>query len=332
MSADFRLPISPESPGGQNTTVSHEVLEIRSLLQGTAETQFNPAQDPDWSLLEKRASAFLAKSKNLEVFVAYAVTLLKRRGLEGLAEGLELVSINVKNFWPDISPRLDPEYDNDPDERLLLLGALSGPEGAEGDAVKYLKRLKETVLYQFPVLGKVTLSALQQRKEAGVLDFQTALKAERPEALRAPLEWARRAQQALLEMVEFLNSAVTPAKAPKFETLSEAVAAIVGFFEAGQTVSEEEAAPEAVTAQAGAAGTRPPGAAGAGFHTIRSRQEVLKALDAVCKYYEWYEPASPLPLLLKRCIELVPKSFLEVVKELLPDGVSQLKKLGGIPE
>jgi type VI secretion system protein ImpA len=268
--------------------------------------------------------------------VAYAVTLLKRRGLEGLAEGLELVSINVKNFWPDISPRLDPEYDNDPDERLLLLGALSGPEGVEGDAVKYLKRLKETVLYQFPVLGKVTLSALQQRKEAGVLDFQTALKAERPEVLRAPLEWARRAQQALQEMVEFLNSAVPPAKAPKFETLSEAVSAIVGFFEAGQTVPVEEAAPEAGAVQAGAAGAaagnQPLAAAAAGFHTIRSRQEVLKALDAVCKYYEWYEPASPLPLLLKRCVELVPKSFMEVVKELLPESVSQMKKLGGIPE
>jgi hypothetical protein len=33
---------------------------------------------------------------------------------------------------------------------------------------------------------------------------------------------------------------------------------------------------------------------------------------------------------LNRCRELVPKTFLEVVEELLPEGVSQIKNLGGI--
>jgi hypothetical protein len=36
--------------------------------------------------------------------------------------------------------------------------------------------------------------------------------------------------------------------------------------------------------------------------------------------------------LLKRCRDLVPKSFLDVVQELLPESVSQIKKLAGIPE
>jgi type VI secretion system protein ImpA len=81
----------------------------------------------------------------------------------------------------------------------------------------------------------------------------------------------------------------------------------------------------AVTAGSAAVGT-------AGLTVIRNREDVLRALDAVCSYYQAHEPSSPLPILLKRCRDLVPKSFLDVVQELLPESVSQIKKLAGIPE
>jgi type VI secretion system protein ImpA len=63
---------------------------------------------------------------------------------------------------------------------------------------------------------------------------------------------------------------------------------------------------------------------------IQSAQEALLALDKVCQYFDRHEPSSPVPLLLRRAQRLVSKSFLEVVKDFCPDGMSQVEMIGGV--
>jgi type VI secretion system protein ImpA len=62
---------------------------------------------------------------------------------------------------------------------------------------------------------------------------------------------------------------------------------------------------------------------------LRSREDVLRALDAVSAYYARHEPSSPVPLLVERCKRLVTMSFLEIVKDMLPEGVSTLQAVVG---
>jgi type VI secretion system protein ImpA len=62
---------------------------------------------------------------------------------------------------------------------------------------------------------------------------------------------------------------------------------------------------------------------------IRSREDVVAALDKICQYYNRCEPSSPVPLLLGRAKRLASKSFLEIVKDLTPDALSQIQKLSG---
>jgi type VI secretion system protein ImpA len=63
----------------------------------------------------------------------------------------------------------------------------------------------------------------------------------------------------------------------------------------------------------------------------RSREEVIRALDAICAYYARVEPSSPVPLLLERCKRLVKMSFLDIVKDMLPDGLSNIETIAGKP-
>jgi type VI secretion system protein ImpA len=344
MSVDFRLPISPESPCGGDSTNDPEVLALAMFFKGTEANGLREAQEPDWAAMEKQCTAFLAKSRHVDVLLIYAVTLLKRRGLEGVAEGLEVVAANVKNFWTSLSPRR--EDPGDIFEKVNALECLTAPENVEEDH-KYIRRLKEVVLYQFPLLGKVTLGGLQKAREEGVEDFETAVKAEQPDALLKPLALARRAEEAVRDIVDFLGSLTAPKVHVSFDHLSQALSGIVRFFESGHGSVAEAPAPVmeglvqvAVPAgvEAGAAGQSSAVTAGsaavgtAGLTVIRNREDVLRALDAVCSYYQAHEPSSPLPILLKRCRDLVPKSFLDVVQELLPESVSQIKKLAGIPE
>jgi type VI secretion system protein ImpA len=84
-----------------------------------------------------------------------------------------------------------------------------------------------------------------------------------------------------------------------------------------------------VDGEAAAAG---PGQAPAGRLTgeIRSREDVLAALDKICQYYDRWEPSSPLPLLLRRAKRLASKSFLEIVRDLTPEALGQVEALGGV--
>ena len=62
---------------------------------------------------------------------------------------------------------------------------------------------------------------------------------------------------------------------------------------------------------------------------IASRAEVAAMLDRLCAYYARHEPASPVPLLLGRARGLIDKSFVDLLKELAPDGLTQLTQVIG---
>jgi type VI secretion system protein ImpA len=63
--------------------------------------------------------------------------------------------------------------------------------------------------------------------------------------------------------------------------------------------------------------------------TITSRDDVVAALDRICAYYEQNEPANPIPLMLARCKRLVTMSFLDIVRDMAPDAVTQIELIAG---
>jgi type VI secretion system protein ImpA len=62
---------------------------------------------------------------------------------------------------------------------------------------------------------------------------------------------------------------------------------------------------------------------------IKSREDVSRAIDAICGYYEEHEPSSPIPIFMARCKRLVMMGFVDIVRELLPDALSQVDVLRG---
>jgi type VI secretion system protein ImpA len=87
------------------------------------------------------------------------------------------------------------------------------------------------------------------------------------------------------------------------------------------------AALPAASEQHPAAATEP--AATALTAAAASREDVVILLDRICDYYQRHEPSSPVPLLLRRCKRLVSASFLEIVRDIAPDGVSQVEMWRG---
>ena len=75
-------------------------------------------------------------------------------------------------------------------------------------------------------------------------------------------------------------------------------------------------------------GSSAPGARGQQAITgeIGSREDVLRLIDKICLFYEQQEPSSPVPILMKRAASLVNKSFMDIVADLTPSGVSEAKR------
>jgi type VI secretion system protein ImpA len=74
----------------------------------------------------------------------------------------------------------------------------------------------------------------------------------------------------------------------------------------------------------GAAGPR--GAPG----TIQTREDAIRALNLVCDWIERHEPSNPAPLLIRRAERLMSKNFMEIIRDLVPDGLGQVEKIAGI--
>ena len=65
---------------------------------------------------------------------------------------------------------------------------------------------------------------------------------------------------------------------------------------------------------------------------INSRQDAIRALDAVAEFFRKHEPSSPIPLFLERAKRLVSKDFLEVLADIAPEAVPKARSAGGLPQ
>ena len=65
---------------------------------------------------------------------------------------------------------------------------------------------------------------------------------------------------------------------------------------------------------------------------VNSREDVIRVLDKACDYFSRHEPSSPVPLLLRRAKRLVSKGFMDIIQDIAPDGINQIKTIAGTEE
>jgi type VI secretion system protein ImpA len=87
-------------------------------------------------------------------------------------------------------------------------------------------------------------------------------------------------------------------------------------------------------AEDGAAGEESAGGGGvrASNGAIAGPQDVMRRIDELCDYYTRSEPSSPVPLLLRRAQRLVGMNFMDLLQDLAPGGIPELRVVSGTPE
>lgn len=341
-------PVSDEAPAGENLELDPEFGALERAAQGKPEVQYGstiePAVPPDWKETASLAEALLGRTHDLRVLVHLAIARLHLDGFVGFARVVGMIRQQLDQEWAHVHPQLDPEDDNDPMLRANAVMPLR-------DGARVLRPLRDLPLARSSRVGPVSwrdiavmngsIEAEPGREKLTEAQVLGGFGDTDPARLAATAE----AVDGLLADVQGISAAFDrhagPGSGPDYEPLIKLLRDIqreVTRYR-GAARPEQEAADEADGAPAGdepalradAGGPAP----SRGFASIRAiaslttREEALHALDLASHYFRTQEPSSPLPLLIDRARRLAGMEFMDILRDLAPDGLTQAQLIAG---
>lgn len=338
-------PVAEDTPAGPDLEYDPAYLDAFRAGLGTPERRMGDtvvaAEEPDWRQVQTRCEALMTRSKDLRVAVLLTRALAHLQGFAGLADGLGLIQGLLERYWDQLYPLLDPEDDNDPTARINALVELC-------DREHLLDFLRTATLVRSPVFGPLTYRDIEVAEghvspppDVKVLDA-TAVSAVFQDCdldqLQGSTSAVSLAQERLRSVVEVLWQRIRTDQMPDLDPLTGLLSAVEKALK-GQLAQRlppeaETSGDEAAQAQEAPLDQNPtkgPGLAAAPAQ-ITSRDDVVRTIDRICDYYSRYEPSSPVPLLLKRARRLATGSFVDIVRDLAPEALTEIEKVCGLGE
>ncbi len=336
--------ISSDLPCGEDLEYDPAFIELENIAKGKAEQQIGDsvieAEAADWKQVKKQSLNLLSRTKDIRVVVYLMRSTLNLDGLTSFRDVLSLLKGLLTQYWEHVHPQLD-EDDGDPTMRINALITLC-------DEDSLLRPLRNAPLVSSRMLGSfglrdiaiaagdITAPADYSRVEKSTIDgafMDTDL-----EELQATAGAVSESIDHVNEIESFVTDQVGVANAASFadlvSVLKEAQQVLAEQLQrrgAGESEDSESSSGEAMTENQGSTNTggtsRPSGPALSG--EIKSREDVVRALDKIADYYNHYEPTSPIPLLLIRTRRLVHMNFMQIMKDIAPDGISQVEMIRG---
>lgn len=332
--------VAEGDPCGPNLEYDPVFVALELEVLGKPEVQYGKnivaAVPADWKTVRKLARELLARSRDLRLAAYLLRAELALSGIEGLADGLHLVERLLDERWASVHPALDADDANDPTLRINSLTALT-------DTGTVLAELKDAALVVLPILGPLTLRMLdiasgevppsKGSEKIGLDSIDKSLADVDYVALAGAVEALTRALDSVINIETLLVRQVGSSQALNLDGLTRPLKRARDFLapraaaRAPATELVEEAPASSPGEGASPAGT--PMRATQISGAIANRADVVRMLDKLLEYYYQHEPSSPLPLLLERARRLAPKNFMEILEDLAPDGLSQLKVIKG---
>lgn len=328
-------PVGESEPCGPDLEYDSAFLALDEASRGKPEQQFGdtiiPAEEPDWRKVQTLSSELLARTKDVRVAVHLLRASTRLQGLGAAADGLRLIHGLLTQYWDHVHPMLDADDNNDPTMRLNALAPLV-------DGAGFLADVRKSGLG----VGRSSLTGRDFELAAGKAQPYEGESVTPLPGVIAALQDAEAQQAGLLaalagmvDTVAAIDALVTEKatiSGPEFRPL-RLLLQVIGDV-ARQASGAAAGADTAVAAEAGG----DPSQAASGFAQVavaagvlRTRDDAVQALEKVCEWIELNEPSNPAPLLIRRAQRLMSKNFMDIIRDLVPDGVDTISKLAGVP-
>lgn len=299
-----------------------QATPIDQRLKGDGKTP----DSPDWREIREKSLEALAQSKDFRLLAHLAASDIRLKGgLPSLVGLLAVAAQWIEQHWDGVYPPID-------DDAIFRRNALN----SFADRFAVVDALRRLPLLSHPQLGKVSLrdieglgtESAETEGAATAAQVSGVLASTSAEDLSALRQHAKAAIASLKLIDSKMRDAGGSDAAPEFDSLLSALVLIDRTVEqqlkdrGGEAATDDQSGGE-------------PGGAGAttvAVGAIRSRQDAIRALDAVAAYFRQNEPSSPVPLFVERAKRLVSMNFLDILADVAPDGIGQAKSAGGIKD
>ena len=345
-------PISDDAPQGsdirEDRSPTSDYYSIKDARNGARAAERANMFDDDesvdtlsmWKPVLDIAPKILSEtSKDLEVLSWYIEALIRFHGFAGLRDGLSLTRKIVDTYWDNLYP--EPDEDG-METKVAPLTGLNG-DGGEGTL---LAPIRNCVITTESSDGEFSYWQYQQARDVDKIadpdekasrfnamgftfgSIQSAINSGNAAFYSDLIDDLQVCNDEFLALNDFLlancDGEAPPTtnirelleevlRALRFLTkdkLAEASAAEETTQEAGSAEATTADAPAGTTMVAAVAGTQGP---------IAGREDALKRLQEVAKYFRTHEPHTPLAPALERIVSWGRMSVAELMMELVPD-------------
>lgn len=330
--------ISSGSPCGENLEEDSLFLQLQDEARFVEERQMGdsilPAEEPDWKTVESLALQLLERTRDIQIAMHLTCALLRTDGISGLNKGLTLLKAWLENYWDSVYPLQDAD-DDYPILRVNTLSSLNDYTLVRGP-INHIP-LTQSALGSFSwrdieiANNKIKPAQDENQPELSVIEaafddtnFDT-LK-DLAQSIKQALDHAQAITTVVVEKADTVNAPDLSGLTDLLQRISTYVSEKVQQRERleittndieSNTATEQTDANVAVANHVKKSG-------------IHSRNEVGLAIDEICKYFDQYEPSSPVPFLLLRAKKLLTMNYMEIMRDMTPDAVNQAEDICGL--
>jgi type VI secretion system protein ImpA len=329
-------PLDADGACGVELDYDGEFLALERSIEGQPERQYGdtviPAEGPDWALVQRQAVNLLGRSKDFRLTVFVTRALARKHGLSGAVQGLTLTLELARRHWDEAFPALQVDGEYDPLPRGNALSSLAAAEGFIGDLRATPLPTRQLGTMEWGVIEKVAANR-DTSGSAPIARHQIEpLLLEEIGAGNPHLTALLELRALVRELDTLCRDRLGPSEAPDLPELLNWIdlvfpAHLQRKAAAGNGADDADAGDEA--AFDGGSTVAAAGSAGGVPQRALTRQDAVRMLDAVCEFLESTEPANPAPLLIRRARGLIGMDFLQILRELAPDGLAQAELLAG---
>ena len=323
-------PVSEDEPAGPD--LAYDI--VRGEIEQAFETEVSidasgvesQAEDIDWRQVISKIVAQSGQTKDvwLAVYLCRAGALSGE--LETVQTGSQYLAGQLEQYWPSVHPQLE-EYGfqgrKGPCDSLASLGQFINP----------LRRIR---LLRHPRLGEYSGADFERFRAGGESEdgygmFRAALEDvaqagldEIAERLDGILEGLKRADLVLTSNAE--GGGGTNFQ-PTYDALNQMKRAVLAFGAAPpDAVGQEDDTPAPTGGEFGGGG----GGGGEGPRIagrVESREDVVRALEAIGDYYRRKEPSHPMITLLQRAKDWVGLDFIAILEDIAPGSLDEARSV-----
>lgn len=284
----------------------------------------------NWHAVQDACRVVLTKhSKDLEAAAYLTEALVRIDGLPGLARGIEILTALVDTFWQTLHPGAPSNDDPEilPELRTKWISWLSGQDlmnatrtiavgvaADDGRTMTVGDLLDSHRVQKAYTENPAEYARLVEAKLTTPDAWRAAVGKAAPEHLAAVAGAADGCLEKLHQLGATCEARFPPDATPSLGRLAELLEML-----AHEMRSPSSAAP--ATAEADAGEPAAPGAAprATAPGQIVSRDDAMRALQAVARFLRQTEPHSPVSYMLDRCVRWLGMSFDQLMQDLMKD-------------